>query len=136
MAVFSGSLDANVLLRLLLNDISDQHQAVLRLLGTARGQFAVADIAVVEVAFVLERYYEFSRVAIAEAIDGIMSLAEINCNRTLFKKALPLFAKHPGLSFEDCCLAIYAELNDAKPLWTFDRKLANQAANVKIVPKL
>lgn len=133
MAAFSGSLDANVLLRLLLNDLTDQHQAVLRLFQNASGQFAVADTAIIEIAFVLERNYKFTRDAIVEAIEGLMSLAEINCNRPLFAKALLIFSKYPGLSFEYCCLAVYAELNEAKPLWTFDQKLAKQVPSAKLV---
>jgi predicted nucleic-acid-binding protein len=134
MATFSGSLDANVLLRLLLNDLPDQHQAVVKLFQNASGQFAVADTAVIETIFVLERNYKFTRNAIMETIEGLMSLTEINCNKPLFTKVMPLFLKRPGLSFEDCCLATYAELNDAKPLWTFDQKLAKQASNAKLVP--
>lgn len=134
MTTLSGSLDANVLLRLLLNDVPGQNMAATKLLQDAGGQFAVADTAVIEIVFVLERHYEFSRTQIAEAIEGLMSLPEINCNRGLFVAALPLFIKHSALSFEDCCLAKYAELNDAKPLWTFDQKLANQAASAKLVP--
>jgi len=133
MANFSGSLDANVLLRLLLNDLPKQHQAVVKLFLNSSKQFAVADTAIIEIIFVLERNYKFTRSAIVEAIEGLMSLTEINCNRPLFMKALPLFVKRPGFSFEDCCLATYAELNDANPLWTFDQKLAKQAANAKLV---
>lgn len=134
MATLSGSLDANVLLRLLLNDVPGQNMAATRLLQDAPGQFAVADTAVIEVVFVLERHYKFTRVQIAEAVEGFMSLPEINCNRGLFVAALPFFTKHSALSFEDCCLVKYAELNSAKPLWTFDQKLANQAASAKLVP--
>lgn len=134
MTAFSGSLDANVLLRLLLNDIPNHHAAVETLFHKAPGQFAVADTAIVEVVFVLERHYAFSRPAITEAITGLMSLAKINCNRIMFQKALQLFIKNKSLSFEDCCLATYAELNNAKPLWTFDRKLANQSQQAKLVP--
>ncbi len=134
MTMLSGSLDANVLLRLLLNDVPDQNMAATKLLRDADGQFAVADTAIIEVTFVLERHYEFTRAQIAEAIEGVMSLHEINCNRGLFVAALPLFTKHPALSFEDCCLAKYAELNNAKPLWTFDQKLASQATSAKLVP--
>lgn len=133
MAVFAGSLDANVLLRLLLNDVPDQHTAVETLFRKSSGQFAVADTAIIEVAFVLGRHYSFNRSAITEAIEGLMSLTEINCNRALFAKALPLFMKNSSLSLEDCCLAAYAELNDAKPLWTFDQKLANQAPSARLV---
>lgn len=134
MIAFSGSLDANVLLRLLLNDIVDQHQAVIKLFQNATGQFAVADTAIIETAFVLGRNYKFTRTEVTEAIEGLMSLAEINCNRPLFLKVLPLFSKYPTLSFEDCCLTVYAELNEAKPLWTFDRKLAKQSPSAKLVP--
>ena len=134
MVAFSGSLDANVLLRLLLNDLPDQHQAVVKLFLDSSKQFVVADTAVIETVFVLERNYKFTRNAIVETIEGLMSLTEINCNRPLFIKALPLYLKRSGLSFEDCCLATYAELNNAKPLWTFDQKLAKQASNAKLVP--
>ena len=136
MSPFSGSLDANVLLRLLLNDVPDQHQASLQLLQDSAGQFAVADIAIIEIVFVLGKNYGFSRREIVEAIEGLMSLTKINCNQALFEKALPLFSKSPGLSFEDCYLASYAELNEANPLWTFDRKLAHQAQSASLIPTI
>ncbi|HEY4963479.1 MAG TPA: PIN domain-containing protein [Candidatus Saccharimonadales bacterium] len=133
MTKFTGSLDTNVLLRLLLNDIPEQHTAVKKLIGQATNQFAVADTVIIELAFALDRYYGFSRLQIAEAVDGLMKLEEINCNRALFETTLPLFVNHSGLSFEDCCLAIYAQLNDAEPLWTFDKKLANQVSSARLV---
>jgi predicted nucleic-acid-binding protein len=133
MTKFTGSLDTNVLLRLLLNDIPEQHTAAKKLMRQTNNQFAVADTVIIELVFALDRYYGFSRLQIAEAVDGLMVLKEINCNRILFEKALPIFINHSGLSFEDSCLAIYAQLNEAEPLWTFDKKLANQAANARLV---
>lgn len=130
---FIGSLDTNALLRLLLNDVSEQHEAVKRLLRKTTGQLAVADTAIIELVFVLERYYGFSRQQVTEAITGLMSLREINCNRTLFEKALLAYVSHPALSFEDCCLSVYATLNEAEPLWTFDKKLANQVDSTKLI---
>lgn len=130
---FSGSLDTNALLRLLLNDVANQHEAVKKLLSETNSQFAVADTAVIELVFVLERHYEFSRQQVAEAITGLMLLREINCNRALFEKTLPVYVSYPGLSFEDCCLSTYASLNQAEPLWTFDRKLATQAVSAKLI---
>lgn len=129
----SGSLDTNAVLRLLLNDIPEQHLAVKKLLAQAAGQFSVADTAIIELVFALQRYYDFSRPQISEAATGLMQLKEINCNRTFFERALPIFVEYPALSFEDCCLAACAELNDAKPLWTFDKKLASQAASAELI---
>lgn len=130
---FSGSLDTNALLRLLLNDVPEQHEATKKLLREANGQLAIADIAVIELVFVLERHYGFSRQQVAEAVTGLMLLREINCNRILFEKALPTYVSHPALSFEDCCLSTYAMLNQAEPLWTFDKKLATQAGSAKLI---
>ena len=134
MEAVSGSLDANILLRLLLNDVSDQHRAVEALLGRATGKFEVADTAIIETVFVLDRHYGLTRPQAIEAIEGIMALVQIRCNHELFSKALPLYAKCPKLSFEDCCLSAYAELNHAEPLWTFDIKLAHQSPNARLVP--
>jgi predicted nucleic-acid-binding protein len=134
MARVAGSIDTNIVLRLLINDVPEQHQAALRLFNSAQGQLEVADIAFMEVVFVLQKGYEFSRKQVATAIEGIMAIPKFNCNRKLLKLALKLFLEHPALSFEDCCLSVYAELNKAVPLWTFDKKLAQQAVNAKLLP--
>lgn len=133
MAKSAGSFDTNVILRLLINDIPKQHTAMKELMEQNVNQFAVADIVIIELVFALDRYYGFNRLQIADAVDGLMKLKEINCNRALFERALPLFINHSSLSFEDCCLTIHAQLNDAEPLWTFDKKLANQIANATLV---
>jgi predicted nucleic-acid-binding protein len=133
MTTLNGSIDTNILLRLLLNDVPEQHIAAKELLQQSPNQIAVADTAVIELVFVLERHYSFSRSQIAEAIDGLIGLKEISCSRVLLENALPLFIEHTGLSFEDCCLSTYAKLNEAEPLWTFDKKLANQAPNAKLL---
>ena len=132
MTRLTGSLDANVLLRLLLNDVPAQHRAALGLLQRATGQLAVADIAVVEVVFVLQRAYGLTRNQVGEAVSGLLQLKELNCNRALFEHALPAYLKHSALSFEDCCLASYAELDNATPLWTFDKKLAHQTSAAQL----
>lgn len=129
----AGSLDTNVLLRLLLNDVPAQHKAALNLFNDTQGQLHVADTAIIEVVFVLSRAYKFTRPQVLEAIDGVMKLAKLSLNRMLFENALPVFMSHPSLSFEDCCLATYANLNNAEPLWTFDKKLASQTQVAKLV---
>lgn len=133
-AACSGSLAANAVLRLLLNDVPDQHAAAVALVEQAEAPFVVPELAIVEVIFALCRHYEFSRSAAAEAIEGLMSLTQITCDRVMVRRALQLFTEHPKLSFEDCCLATQVELSEAVPLWTFDKKLAGQAPSARLVP--
>ncbi|TFD51105.1 type II toxin-antitoxin system VapC family toxin [Cryobacterium sp. Hh7] len=121
----SASSDANIVLRLLLNDVPEQHVATVSLLQ-AGGSFVVSDIALVETEFVLGRAYGLNREQQREAIQGLVNLPQIVANAALFDRALALFVGHPKLSFEHCCLVTSAELTSNQPLYTFDRKLAGQ----------
>ena len=131
---FAGSLDTNVLLRLLLNDLPAQHQATLRLFQQAQKPMIVADVAMIEVVFVLGRNYRFTRPQIVEIMIGLLSRPEISANVRLLEAAFQLFLDHSALAFEDCYLAVVAEYRNALPLWTFDRQLAAKTPNAKLVP--
>lgn len=126
------ALDTNVILRLLLQDVPDQSDAAYNLITQAKpGSLAVADIVIFECVWVLAGpLYSQERDAIADMLLTVIRTPSLNCNRTLFERALPLYAKHPKLSFSDVCIATYAELNDALPLLTLDKALA------KAMPKV
>lgn len=134
MSGFAGSLDTNVLLRLILNDIPAQRTAAKRLIEKHRSQFAIADTALYEVAFTLSRHYGFDRAEVAGSLRDVMALPYFNCNRVMFTQALDMYVGHPALSLEDCALVSYARLNDAVPLYTFDQKLAKQAPGAALIP--
>jgi predicted nucleic-acid-binding protein len=124
----AGSLDANALLRLLLNDIPSQSVAVTKLLSHAQNRYAIADLAIVEVEYALRTHYGFNREQIEDTLGALLSHPSIHTNTRLIQQVFTLYTTHPKLSFTDCCLAAYAEMNDATPLWTFDRKLAKQSS--------
>ena len=130
-----ASLDTNVLLRLLLNDNAVQTAQI----GSIVDDFdllEVSDLAVAEVAFVLEKVYFLERSSICEAFELLMANQSLNLNRTLLRRVLPLYREHASLSFVDCCLPYYAELNRALPLMTFDVKLAKKLPKqVKLIAK-
>ncbi len=44
-----------------------------------------------------------------------------------------MYLENPKLSFNDCCLAGYAALNEAEPLWTFDKDLAKTSGTAKLL---
>lgn len=121
----SGSLDANVVLRLLLDDVPEQHRLAVMLLRSP-GTLVVSDTALIETIFVLGRAYELSRRQQAEAILGLLRQPGIAGSVEHFETAFALYLAHPKLSFEDCYLAVAAEQSGNRPLWTFDKKLATQ----------
>lgn len=129
----SGSLDTNVLLRFIIGDIKSQYESALALLKSSPGQLTVSDMVFAEIVFVLEKGYGMSRQDIVIAITHIIDLPNINCNQMLLIKASSYYAHSPSLSFADCYLAANAELNETEPLYTFDKKLANQLPSAKLL---
>lgn len=126
------SLDANFLLRWLLGDVPAQ-QALTDRVMAGKVTLHVADMVLEEIAYVMEKVMGLPRSIVANNFRAIMGQANLNCNRAVLARALPLYEKHPALSFVDCCLAVYAELNNAVPLLTFDKKLALQLEQAELV---
>ncbi len=129
----SGSLDTNVLLRLLLDDVPEQTFLVESLLKNGT-QFEIADAAILELIFVLERVYGMGRPLVCENIEAIINNPKFNCNRTLFKDAMVLYEAGAKLSIIDCSLLVYAQLQKALPLYTFDKELQKKSQGGAVKP--
>lgn len=129
------SLDTNLLLRLVLRDNAAVADYLEAFLASAKpGSFQVADAALFEMVWILAGpFYGYSRQDVAAALQQIVDISQINCNRALLFKVLPLYIKHPKLSFIDICLGVYAELNKAVPLLTFDKQLAKTLPNARLL---
>lgn len=125
----TGSLDTNTLLRLVLGDISAQSQVVEELIADSTS-LAVADIAVIEMVFVLEKVYKFTRSDVVASVTSVIRHPKINCNRKLFELALATYGEQAKLSIVDCALMHYASLNKSAPLYTFDTALAQSNPDI------
>lgn len=126
------SLDTNCLLRWVLQDLPEQASAIDRLLAGPT-TCHVADMALLEFVFALEKLYGCPRGVIADNLIAIATHPSINCNKPLLDRCLPWYTANPSLSFVDCCLTAYAELNDAAPLLTFDRALAKKLPHAELL---
>ena len=127
-----GSFDTNMLLRLVLGDVPVQTQAAERLLGRG-GTFEVADVAVIEMVFVLEKLLHKDRALIQENVFAITRHKQFLTNKKLFEACMPLYSAHPSLSIVDCALISYAKLGKA-PLYTFDKDIINHAKGDAKIP--
>lgn len=128
---FCESFDTNLILRLMVGDIPEQSLKVQDLLMRMNCVYNIADVAITEAVYVLQR--EHTRQEIVSMIRKVLELPNIRANFNLFERVFPMYLEHPKLSFNDCCLAVYAELNGAESLWTFDQKLAGQVGTAKMV---
>ncbi len=125
------SLDTNILLRLILNDVPEQSLKVQALLNGNAKKFRVDDLALTELVFVLEKIYRLDRREISEALDIVLNIPQLVLDRALFQTVVQLYLANSTLSVADCYLASAASANGAIPLWTFDKKLARHGPNAR-----
>ncbi len=125
------SLDTNIILRIALGDIPQQCLKAQDLLLRQNVTFYVPDLAITEAVYVMQK--DYSRTEIVEKLSRILELPRIMANFDLFQQVFPMYLEHPQLSFNDCCLTTYAALNEAEPLWTFDRDLAKKSPTAKLL---
>jgi len=126
------SLDTNCLLRWLLDDVPEQTALVTSFIDSEES-ITVADVALIETVFVLEKLKKIRRETIEKTIMMIIRKDNILCNRDLFIEILPIYTSHPKLSIIDCYLEVLARKTGAAPLLTLDKKLANQLSGAQIL---
>jgi predicted nucleic-acid-binding protein len=129
-----ASVDTNLLLRLVLNDVPDQMKQVKKLL-IKKTQYEVSDLAITEMAFVLERLYKMERRMVVDFLLVVIRHPRFNCNKNLIERILPLYISEQKLSFNDCALLGYARLNNATPLYSFDKKLVEKSDGDAEIPE-
>lgn len=118
-------VDANVLLRFLLNDVPAQSARVEHLLGEARAgkvQILVTQIVVFEIHFALDKYYGFDKKTVGEKLKAILSAQYLQIDgRGILLRAVSLWNENK-VSFVDAFLAAQAQSLGVE-LISFDRKL-------------
>lgn len=126
------SIDTNILLRMILGDVESQAEAI-RYLTEKHDMLAVSDLAISEMVYVLEKSQKVSRKLVSELLYSLLANQHLSINRPLFQTVVPHYEKSLGVSFNDCCLAAYAKLNNQTPLYTFDKKFARDLPHVELV---
>ncbi|MDD5271213.1 MAG: type II toxin-antitoxin system VapC family toxin [Methylovulum sp.] len=118
------AIDTNILVRLLVNDSTAQAQVALAKALLKRAQRVyVPQIVQVETVWVLEKAYQFDKVAVLTALKHLQkSPLFVLQHKTQFDTALATFETHHAdfsdyLILSDC-------LENAHQLFTFDKKFA------------
>ena len=119
-------LDANAVLRFLLQDIEEQFQEVKSIVKRERCYVTLEVMA--EVCYVLEGLYQVSREDIADNFRKLNFDVTI-LNVDVFLRALEIFDKPPKLDFVDCLLYGY-KMERGIDIVTFDKQLLRQLGNI------
>lgn len=123
----SHMLDANAVLRFLLQDIEEQFQEVKAIVKRDRCYVTLEVMA--EVCYVLEGLYQVSREDIADNFRKLNFDVTI-LNVDVFLRALEIFEKPPKLDFVDCLLYGY-KMERGIDIVTFDKQLQKQLRDIE-----
>ena len=120
------ALDTNVIVRYLVGDHPEQAEAarvLLEGLAPANPGFICREV-VMEVGWVLERAYRFTRAQIAEVLLDITASDSLVVEHSDDVAAAAYRYRQGGVGFSDLMVLAAAERAGAVPLYTFDRRLA------------
>jgi len=113
-------IDANVILRYLLNDDEDMAKKSEEVIKF--GAWTLPEV-IAEVIYVLKSVYKIEREEITTAILEILKEIDIEHKKTVVE-AVKIFAE-TNLDFVDCILIAYRKIENAD-VFTFDKKLNNK----------
>ena len=117
------SLDTNVVLRFLLNDIPEQTEIATNTIEN--NKVYVTDVVVVEIIYVLEKVIELSRHDITKLVTSFLGFSNVVHNPYFLDDVIQFYEQHPALSVVDCYAAAESKAYKNE-LATFDKKLASQ----------
>ena len=128
------ALDTNVLVRYLVADDAAQTEAARALLAelsSERPGFICREVAV-ELVWVLERTYRFSRERIAEVLEELIASVELEIEAADDVARAAFHYRRGGAGFSDLMIAAAANRSGASPLYTFDRRAAQMEGAVLV----
>lgn len=117
-------VDANVILRYLLNDIPEQVESASSVIRS--GAFTLPEI-VAEVVYVLVRLYNVPREEIKEIVSPVFDEIQID-NKDVVVKALATYSETKFDFVDSLLLSRKSLLGDE--IFTFDKKLANRLKEI------
>lgn len=115
-----NSLDTNVVLRYLLDDIPEQTLRAKAIIVNSSSY--VTDVIVIEVVFVLERVVGMDRSDIVRLVQMFLSLPTVVYNDYFLDQVIVLYDTASVLSIVDCYAAAEAKIY-GNSLMTFDKGL-------------
>ena len=120
------ALDTNILVRFLTQDDpgqSEEAEKVMSSISPDAPGYVCREV-LVELIWVLERAYKYSRVDISRALEGLLSAAELVIEAADDVGAVLQLYDDKGFGFSDLTIRQAASRSGAKTQVTFDRKAA------------
>jgi predicted nucleic-acid-binding protein len=128
------TLDTNVIVRYLVDDDAEQAEAARALVEglTSDSQGFICREVAIEVVWVLERFYQFTRAQIAGVLVELISTDSLVVEAADDVARAAFTYRQGGVGFSDLMILSAAERSGAVPLHTFDWRLARMEGAILV----
>ena len=131
------SIDANVILRYLTNDVPEQAKQAEELLNrveVGNEDVFLPDIILVDIIWILEKYYKQTREDIREWITAILSLQGLTfSDKEMALNALDIYVAKK-IDWSDASAAIQMVQRDITEIYSFDKQFDRIDGIIRIEP--
>jgi predicted nucleic acid-binding protein len=126
-------VDTNIVIRHLTGDPPDLAARATTFLAVS-DELLLADLIVAETVYVLESFYEASRVEVAELIRAVIAFPAMRTlDPALLFRSVEIYEMH-GVDFAEAYLAASAEVAGVAQVASFDRSLDRVSSITRIEP--
>lgn len=133
--MMTDSIDTNIVLRCILGDVPELRKKSAELLKQPGTTHYLSSQVILECFYVMEIALDIPRTEIVDLLTFFLARYsnQLEYDQKLTAIAFPYYLEHPKLSWVDCALAAEAEIRRREPLYTFDKKLAAQIPQAKLL---
>jgi len=123
--VYKAFIDTNILIRLIVKDDDIKRKACEKLLEKAKRKeviLYILPIAIIEIVWVLEKYYKLDKKVIRELVEAILNTPELKCEmEDVFKKAIKSY-EEKNIKFADAVMGYWGLERGFSTVYTYDEK--------------
>lgn len=125
--------DTNIVIRYLIGDSPQQVKRVKKLIQTSKEKFILTDVAIAEIVWVLESYYEQTKEEIIEKILSLLEVSIFIINKSLITRAIHYWQNY-HIDYIDAYLIAYAKENNCGGILSFDKSLDKADKTIRFEP--
>ncbi len=118
-------IDTNILLRLIIKDNEKMKKDCEELLNRAKRKEVILyllPVAIMEIVWVLEKFYRLKKKMIQEIVESILNTPEIKCEmEDIFRNAIKIYADK-NIKFADAVMGCWGLSKRLSTVYTYDVK--------------
>lgn len=123
--MYKAFIDTNILIRILVKDDDIKRKVCEKLLEKAKRKeviLYILPVAIIEIVWVLEKYYKLDKNVIRELVEAILNTPELKCEMEgVFKEAIKSY-EEKNIKFADAVMGYWGIERGFSIVYTFDEK--------------